>query len=274
MPVDKINSTKIFWELAGDKGEPLILVHGSWGDHHNWDMVTGELAKTFRVVTYDRRGHSQSERPPGQGSVEEDVADLIGLINHLDLSPAHIAGNSYGAGIVLKTAAKSPGLFRSMIIHEPPLFDLLKDNPSAQHALEAVNGRIRTVLELMARGHMEKGAEEFVEKIAMGAGSWGKLPEVVQKTFIYNASTWFDEMQDPQSLWIDPASLSHFTKPALLSAGSESPVYFALVIEKLMTALPNAKRITIEGAGHVPHMSHPGRYIEVVRNFIMADKNG
>jgi pimeloyl-ACP methyl ester carboxylesterase len=103
MPVDKINNVNIFWKLTGDAGEPLIMVHGSWGDHHNWDSVAPELAKTFRVLTYDRRGHSQSERPVGQGYVEEDLTDLIELIHHLNLSPAHIVGNSYGASIVLKT---------------------------------------------------------------------------------------------------------------------------------------------------------------------------
>src|SRR5258705_6962614 len=132
MPVDKINDVKLFWELTGDRGEPLVLVHGSWGDHHNWDMIVGELGKTFRVLTYDRRGHSQSERLPGQGSVEEDIEDLVELINHFDLSPAHIAGNSFGAAIVLKTAAKRQDLFRSMIIHEPPLFGILTDNPHAR----------------------------------------------------------------------------------------------------------------------------------------------
>src|SRR4030095_3938376 len=126
MPIDKINGVKIFWELTGMKGDPLVFVHGSWGDHHNWDKVTGELAKTFRVLTYDRRGHSRSERPPGQGSVDDDAADLVALISFLNLSPAHIAGNSFGATIVLKTAAKRPDLFSSMIIHEPPLFGLLQ----------------------------------------------------------------------------------------------------------------------------------------------------
>ena len=267
MPIEKINGVKLFWELTGSKGEPLVLVHGSWGDHHNWDMVIGEFAKTFRVLTYDRRGHSQSERPSGQGSVEEDIQDLIELINHLNLSPAHIAGNSYGAGIVLKTAAKRPDLFKSMIIHEPPLFGVLKDNPNAQEALQILNGRIKVVLDLFAEGNLEKATEEFMEKIAMGTGAWKKLPDVAQKTFIYNAHTWYDEMQDPQSLQIDITTLSDFKKPALLSSGSESLPFFRLVINELMSVIPHAKRITIERAGHVPHMTHSEMYIEIVRNF-------
>ena len=267
MPIDKINNVNIFWELTENEGEPLILVHGSWADHHNWDLVVGELSKTFHVLTYDRRGHSQSERPPGQGYVKEDIADLIGLMEHLNLSPAHIAGNSFGAIIVLKTASQRPDLFKSMIAHEPPLFSLLKDKPDAQNLLQIVSGRIEIVVDLIRKGQMEKAAEEFVEKIAMGPGTWEKLPEVVQKTFIYNAPTWFDEMQDPQSLQIDLTNFSDFKRPSLLTEGSESPPFFSLVIDKLMNAIPHAKRITIEGAGHVPHMSHPEKYIEMVRSF-------
>src|SRR5262245_37062749 len=157
MPTGEFNGVRLLWEQTGSKGEPLVLVHGSWGDHHVWDGVAGEFAKTFRVLTYDRRGHSESERPPGQGSVQEDVDDLIALIEGLDLAPATIVGNSHGAGIVLKTAAKRPDIFTRMLIHEPPLFDLLSDNPKAQAALQNVNERISLVLGLLEAGQIEKG---------------------------------------------------------------------------------------------------------------------
>jgi len=48
------------------------------------------LAENFRVVAYDRRGHSASGRPTGQGSVLEDADDLAGLIDELELAPAHV----------------------------------------------------------------------------------------------------------------------------------------------------------------------------------------
>jgi pimeloyl-ACP methyl ester carboxylesterase len=44
------------------------------------DALTNSAQRTFRTLTYDRRGHSQSERPASQGSIEEDVADLALLI--------------------------------------------------------------------------------------------------------------------------------------------------------------------------------------------------
>lgn len=269
MPTSKINNATLYWEMNGRAGEPLVLVHGSWGDHHNWDSVAGELAKAFRVLTYDRRGHSASERLPGQGTAAEDVDDLIALIEHLGLAPAHIAGNSFGAAITLKAAAKRQDLFRSMIIHEPPLFGLLQYDASAQQALQLVNERVQGVLGLIEAGSIEEATAAFMEKIAMGPGSWEKLPEAAKRIFISNALTWYDEMQDPQGLQIDLSPLSAFRHAALLSVGGASPSFFPLVIDKIKLVMPHAERITFNGAGHVPHLSHPAEYVEALRHFCM-----
>src|SRR5205823_10936310 len=128
MSITEVNGVRLFTEPSGD-GEPLVLVHGSWGDHHNWDLVAPRLAEHFRVLTYDRRGHSESEAPPGQGRVDQDVDDLAALVEWLGLGPAHIVGNSFGAVISLKLASRRPELFRTLAVHEPPAFPLLAEDP-------------------------------------------------------------------------------------------------------------------------------------------------
>jgi pimeloyl-ACP methyl ester carboxylesterase len=141
MPISVINGIRLYSEWQGN-GAPVVLVHGSWGDHDNWDLVVSGLARTFRVLTYDRRGHSQSERLTTPGSVEEDVADLALLITSQNLQPAHIVGNSFGGSIVLKLAAARPDLFVSLTVHEPPLVGLLGNDPG----LPAVQQRIEAVI--------------------------------------------------------------------------------------------------------------------------------
>jgi pimeloyl-ACP methyl ester carboxylesterase len=79
MATANVNGVQLFYELTGTGQIPVVLVHGSWGSHHTWDRVVPSLAESFQVLTYDRRGHSESERPAGQGSVREDVADLAAL---------------------------------------------------------------------------------------------------------------------------------------------------------------------------------------------------
>jgi len=271
MPTATINGVQLHWELTGSSGQQLVLVHGSWGDHHNWDLVAPGLAAAFRVLTFDRRGHSQSERLVGQGSVEDDVSDLEGLIENLGLAPAHIIGNSFGGSIVLRLAARRPELFRTLVAHEPPLFGLLADQPEAQGALSEIRGRIAAVAQLLETGEAVAGAQQFVETIAFGPGTWDQLPAALRETFVFNAPTWLDEVRDPLSLHLDLRKLRGFTRPAMLSGGGESPPFFGAVLDKLAGALPRATRATVAGAGHVPHLSHPDHYVRMVADFASAD---
>jgi hypothetical protein len=85
MPTARVNDVEPYYELTGS-GEPLVLVHGSWGDHAAWRSVVPALTEAFELLTYDRRGHSRSERPSGPGNIHEDVTDLAALIEHLSLA--------------------------------------------------------------------------------------------------------------------------------------------------------------------------------------------
>src|SRR5688572_6726003 len=117
-----VNGVRLHYEFTGNGEGPLVLVHGSWNSHHDWDLVVPGLGQSFQVLAYDRRGHSESERLDRQGSIVEDVADLAALINHLGLAPALVVGNSFGASIALRMAREHRTLLRGIIAHEPPLF--------------------------------------------------------------------------------------------------------------------------------------------------------
>jgi pimeloyl-ACP methyl ester carboxylesterase len=267
MPQTRVNDIDLHYELSGS-GPSLVLVHGSWGDHHNWDLVAPALSESFQVLTYDRRGHSASERPDAQGSVFEDADDLAGLVEQLGLAPANIVGNSFGAAITLRAATRRPDVFHTLMAHEPPLFPLLAGT-EFQSALDEVQRRIGPVVELLAAGDDEAGARLFVDTIAFGEGAWdGQLTEEMRATFISNAPTWLDETRDPDALQMDLDALGSFGKPALLTSGTESPPFFGPVVDTIAAALPAAQRKTIEGADHVPHVSVPGRFVELVKTFV------
>jgi pimeloyl-ACP methyl ester carboxylesterase len=147
MPTVKINGLDLYCEQTGT-GDPVVLVHGSWTDHHTWDRIVPMLARSFLVLTYDRRGHSKSARPAEQGSIREDVGDLAALIEQSRLAPVHVVGNSFGGSITLRLASERPDLFRSVHVHEPPLRGLLEDR--GVHSSLAL--REQAVLSLRKRG--------------------------------------------------------------------------------------------------------------------------
>lgn len=268
MATANVNGVRLFYEVSGTGEVPLVLVHGSWGSHHNWDLVVPGLAGSFRVLTYDRRGHSESERPTEQGSVREDVADLAALIEQLGLAPAWVAGNSYGASITLRLAVERPDLLRGAIAHEPPLFSLLANDPSVAPMLEEVGKGVGAVVERIASGDHAGAAEQFVETVALGPGTWAQLPPDLQQTFIKNAPTFLDETRDPEQLVFDLARIKAVPRPSLLTTGDQSPPTFAPVVAKLADVLPNAEVVTFPGAGHIPHVTHADAYIEAIMAFI------
>jgi pimeloyl-ACP methyl ester carboxylesterase len=268
MATARINGVRLFYEVTGTGEIPIVFVHGSWGSHHNWDAVVPRLSGSFRVITYDRRGHSESERLDTPGSVEEDVADAAALIQHLELAPVVLVGNSFGASIALRCAVRRPDLIRGLVAHEPPLFSLLAHDPQVAPMLQQVRERGEPVVERIDSGDHAGAAELFVETIGLGPGSWAKLPEPMRQTFIRNAPTFSDEWRDPETLEFDLRWLDRFDRPALLSKGEHSPPTFAPVIDRLARAMPRATVIEFKGAGHIPHVTHPDAYVEQLSRFV------
>ncbi|MFF0388486.1 alpha/beta fold hydrolase [Kitasatospora sp. NPDC004615] len=269
MPLARVNGVGLYYELAGD-GDPLVLVHGSWTDHVTWGAVVPDLAERYRVLAYDRRGHSQSERPAGQGTRTEDEQDLAALIEAFDLAPAHVAGNSFGASTALGLAARRPELFRSLVAHEPPLMGIVGEDPDLRPLMRAMGEKLESVRAHLRAGENLAGAEQFVEEVALGPGNWEQLPDWLRDTLVTNAPTFLDELADPDWLFLDLAGLSGYTGPALLTNGTESPPWFPAIISRLGEALPRAEVRTLEGTGHVPHVSHPEDYLRSLTGFLAA----
>lgn len=266
MPIKRVNGVELFYEVTG-RGGPLVLVHPSWGDHHNWDPVVTALRESFEVVVYDRRGHSQSERPAGQGSVQEDADDLAELIEALELGPAHVVANSFGSIVALNAAIRRPEVLATVIAHEPPLLGMLSET-QFEPVTQEVNRRVGHAIELLDAGEDEAGARLFVETVARRLGAWNEeLPAELREVFIGNAQTFLDETRDPNSQRLDLDQLRLFDRPALLTKGTVSPPFLIAIVEAIAAALPRFEIQEIEGADHAPHQTTPTQYIDLVRRF-------
>jgi pimeloyl-ACP methyl ester carboxylesterase len=266
VPTVRVNGTLLYYEEQG-AGPGVIFLHGSWSDHGTWAAVVGPLASQFRAVTYDRRGHSRSERSSQQGSAEQDAADLIELIERLDLAPVFVVGNSSGGLIALRGATERPDLLRGLSIHEPPGLALLADEPQMRPMLEGYDQRISGVRVLLEDGKDAEAAEQFVETVAFGPGMWQQLPPDRQATMIENAPTFLDELRDPDGLSVDLDALSGYAQPTQLTLGDQSPPLFAPVLDRLQSVLPHAERHTYVGAGHAPHITHPSEFATIVADY-------
>jgi pimeloyl-ACP methyl ester carboxylesterase len=266
----QVNGTSLYYKLHGS-GEPLALVHGSWADTTQWGMVVPGLAESYQVLVYDRRGHSRSERSDTPGSVDEDGDDLAALLVSLDLSPAHVVTSSLGGIIALRLATRRTDVFASLTCHEPPLWSLLEGDAESQAMLQQGVASLNAVGARISTGDHEGAARQFVDEVAFGPGAWDtELPPEAKEMFVRNASTFLDELADPNQLRIDQDALTRLEIPVHFTQGSESPPTFVRVIDRLVELVPRASRETIPGATHVPHLTTPERYVDATRQAVGA----
>lgn len=118
MTVATVNGIRINFDDTGGPGEPVLLIMGSGGSGRAWHLhqVPALVSAGFRVITFDNRGIPPSDVCPEGFTIEDLVADTAGLIEHLDLGPCRIVGQSMGAHVAQELAVARPELVAQLVL--------------------------------------------------------------------------------------------------------------------------------------------------------------
>ena len=123
-----LGGQRLAYTTYGEGGRLIVLVHGLLLNQR----MHGELAKALadrgnRVVTLDLLGHGRSDRPPDMWrySMTAFGAEVIALLDHLEIDEAVVLGTSLGANTALEAAALAPERLRGMVIEMPVLDNAL-----------------------------------------------------------------------------------------------------------------------------------------------------
>jgi pimeloyl-ACP methyl ester carboxylesterase len=109
----------------GGTGSSYLLVHGLASNARLWDGVGRSLAQAGHdAVAVDLRGHGRSDKPDGGYDFASVSEDLRGLIAALGLVRPILAGQSWGANVVLDFAVRYPDLARGIVLVDGGLTDL------------------------------------------------------------------------------------------------------------------------------------------------------
>jgi pimeloyl-ACP methyl ester carboxylesterase len=135
------SGVKIHYVIQG-QGEPVILVHGLFSSARlNWEIpgTIAVLAKHYRVIAFDNRGHGQSGKPETEDQYGvQMVEDVVRLMDHLHLQKAHVVGYSLGGMITLKLLALHPERVSSAVLGG---MGWLRSDTQLQHLWEEAKGR-------------------------------------------------------------------------------------------------------------------------------------
>ena len=115
------NGITFNYEIEGPQGAPWIMFSNSLATNVGmWDPQAADLKGAFRVLRYDQRGHGATDAPAGRYTYPQLVADVVALLDALEIERTHFAGLSMGGATALALAELHPGRVDHVVVCDSP----------------------------------------------------------------------------------------------------------------------------------------------------------
>ncbi|HEX9946545.1 MAG TPA: alpha/beta hydrolase [Allosphingosinicella sp.] len=267
-----LGSGRSLHALQSGTGPDAVLIHGALNTHYDWLVGPAEaLARAARVTLVDRPGHGLSRRPRFVGTPRDQAAQIAAGLDRLGIGPAVIAGHSYGALVSLALAERFPERVAALVLVAPLAFPeprLLEHSLLAPRSVPVIGPLLS---QLGAQSGFDRAALEWLQALMF---SPDVMPGHWKQDFPY------EQVLDPDALVhegedaaavlpLSPAGtmdLRRIEAPIHILVGtSDRIVQQELQGKTLARLLRNARLTEIEGAGHMPHHSHPDLILSAVR---------
>lgn len=246
--------------LDEGEGEPVVFVHGHTLDHRMWDeQAQAVIAAGYRAIRYDLRGHGGSEAPLTGYAPEELATDLNALLHALGVEQAHIVGLSRGGGVTLAFALAYPESTRTITLID----SILPGRPSSAEFNEV----FRDLSRRFAAGGKPAFLAAWLQNDLFTPARRDpalavKLVGIVQGFAAVEMQPAAIAAMRERAAALPPAlpiadRLAEITVPALVIVGELDLPDFHAYADEMVAAMPDARGLVIDGAGHMANMERP-----------------
>jgi pimeloyl-ACP methyl ester carboxylesterase len=275
MPKLNANGLNFHYQQAGS-GPDVILIHGVTGDLSIWFLceAMGVLARSFRVTAFDLRGHGYSDVPRDGYTSADQAADVLAIMDALEIDHATLVGHSFGAVIALHAAVLHPDRIDAVVLSDPSF-------PALRH------------LEDLSRwGHWQNFRAEALEAgVTLSAEHWYDLGRFFDQVLHLDGEQLLKFRQavglpglnrllrlahttcgdDAKAVaGLTEELIQNVTQPALAIFGEYSP--FLATADYLGEHLPHCVNQLVAGAKHRAPEENGPRFVELVNEFLMAQE--
>jgi pimeloyl-ACP methyl ester carboxylesterase len=258
MPLSEVNGQWLYYEDTGGNLPPLVLAHGLLMDHEMFAPQVDALRSQYRVITWDARGHGETETSDEPFSYEDVAEDLKGLLDHLGIAHAVIGGMSQGGFVALRFALEHPERVDALI--------LLSTQAGAEDPDKA--GLYESMLEVWEAEGLNDQLAETIAAIVLGnewpgrgtwIARWRQRPRSLLRP-AFNALVGRHDIHD---------RLGEIKAPALVIHGTADAAIEIEMAQQMCSGLANCRTlVTIEGAGHAANLTHSTLVNAAVKQFL------
>lgn len=254
-------TVELSFQDTGGEGTPLIVVHGLLGSADNWRSHVKLWQERRRVVAVDLRNHGRSPHSEGM-SYGAMAADLLDVMDRLEIKKAHLLGHSMGGKVVISLARMAPQRVASLIVADIA--------PQAYgHGHDAVFAGLRNLqrgkpdnrreADALLAEHVEERAVRLFLATNLERDADGGLK---LRVGLDQIEAGYEEIMQA------PAGEGSFTGPVLVLRGGRSHYVPDTALPSLREVLPKAEIETLEQAGHWLHAEQPEAFQTAVNDFL------
>lgn len=257
---------------AGERGEPLLLLHGTGGHAEAYARNLGPLSRRFDVIAPDFAGHGLTTHAGRDLEIDDYVDQVIDLLDALGLDRVHIAGESLGGWVAARLAARHPGRVARLVLN----------TPGGTMATPQVMGTIRRLSQEAADDPTPDRIRTRLEWLMADPSSvTDELVEI--RRAIYSRLGFADSirhvlcLQDPdvrrRNLLTDDV-LRAVAAETLVIWTSDDPSGPAATGQRIAQTVPLGQLRVIDRAGHWPQWERADEFNRLVIRFLTTGDPG
>jgi pimeloyl-ACP methyl ester carboxylesterase len=267
MRIETKDATRLAVDVWGT-GRPVVLVH-AWGLHaHMWNaQLPALLGAGFQVVTLDQRGHGRSDRPATGYDLDTMAADVVAVLDTLDLDDVVLVGQSMGGTVAAHVVGGLRTPHVSTLVLSAPITPCLTTGHDNELGLPA---------EAFAANRAAMAADFGAWLDANSAGYWGAGDDRWPQHTAWTLRTLY-ETPLPVLLATNESITSADLRTEIASIGVPTLVVqgdqdlsapLAVTGEPTAALLPHSRLVVLEGAGHGLYTSYATEWNAAVLEFI------
>jgi len=259
----ELSDVRCCYKLVG-RGDPLLLIPGLGVTSQIWEPVIPELARHFTLILIDNRGVGQSHAKRAAPHLRHLTADLIELLDYLQLDRAHVLGLSLGGVIAQRLAADHPSrVDRLLLVSCTDRFTpyLREVSLLLGQTLRRIRGDAfaRTVEILGSSPEFLDAQPEMIELRVREKCEQAVSARTIREQLRCLASSSVDLKRDP------------ITAPTLVIAGEHDVLIPSCYARSMASRIAGSRFLLLPGAGHNPLVECPDKSLPPIIEFLQAD---
>lgn len=259
MPHAAVNGQRLLYTDSGEGEGVIVFSHGYLLNQTMFEAQIAALRDSWRCIAWDQRGHGETMTTPDPFTYWDSASDLLGLLDHLGVDHAVLAGMSQGGYVSLRAALTAPDRVRGLVLiaTQPGIDDPAKAAAYDQmkNAWVAPGGPPQELVDAVSAmiiGPRHPDAERWIEPAK-------RMPPATANQIYSTLSSREDDVTP---------RLAELTMPVLVIHGEHDPVIELQTARSFADTLPEGELVVIPGAGHGTSLTHADAVNAAIGEFL------